>query len=387
MKILTLTFIAVTALGCSRTPAKEGAVTHAESPVAVTTTMVNDGDIGSTFEAGGVVRARATATLAARVMAPVLTVSVKAGDRVSRGSTLITLDAREMAAQVARGSASVTAADEAARASQSQSAAAEANVTLARATYDRIKGLHSRQSATAQELDQATAALAAADAQLAGARAQSLAAAASRDAARAGADAATIGLSYTTLTAPFDGIVASRTVDPGSLAAPGMPLLVLEQSGPTRLDVSLDEARAGRVVVGQAVEVQADGAAGHWLSATVTEVGRTDPSTHSFIVKIDLPADTDVRTGTFGRARFALPARRGLTVPATSLVRRGQLAFVFIADQEAHARLRPVTPGPTADDERVEILAGLTAGERILVSPPPSLRDGTPVTAAAAGGR
>jgi multidrug efflux pump subunit AcrA (membrane-fusion protein) len=169
-----------------------------------------------------------------------------------------------------------------------------------------------------------------------------------------------------------------------------MTLLIVEQAGSARLEATLDDARAGSISVGQPVDVQVDGMSGHWISTTVSEVGRTDSATHSFLVKADLPTDVTVRTGTFGRGRFALPARRGLTVPATSLVRRGQLAFVFIADDDAHARLRPVTPGPNAGTDRIEILAGLTAGERILTSPAPSLRDGTPIvsaTVAPEGGR
>ncbi|MGE3176914.1 MAG: efflux RND transporter periplasmic adaptor subunit [Vicinamibacterales bacterium] len=337
------------------------------------------------FEAGGIVRARSTATLAARLMAPVLTVTVKPGDLVTRGTTLITLDAREMAAQAARGKASAAAAEEAARAAEAQVAAAEASVRLARATHDRISGLHAKQSATPHELDQAVAALRAAEAQVAAAQSQRGAAAAARDAARAGADAADVGLSYTTITAPFDGRVATRSVDPGTLATPGMPLLVLEQTGAARLEVTLDEARAGQISAGQTGDVRLEGPDAGWIPATVAEVGRVDPASHSFLVKLDLPQDAAARSGTFGRARFPGAARRALTVPATSVVRRGQLAFVFIVGSDRLARLRPVTPGPTVDG-RVEILAGLVQGDTVVTTPTAGLRDGTPISGLTADG-
>lgn len=358
---------------------------HGAAPPAQTlaTTRATVGDLAATFEAGGLVRARTTAAVAARVMAPVVSVHVRAGDAVKRGATLVTLDAREFTAHAARGKASTLAAEEAVHAAGAQMQAAEAGSRLAKATHDRVAGLHEKQSATAQELDQAVAALRAAEAQVNGARAQRAAAAAALDAARAAADAADIGLSYTTLTAPFDGIVASRTVDPGAMAAPGMPLLVIEQIGGNRLEATLDEARAAQVRAGQPVEVRLDDSRAEWQQATVTEVGRLDPSSHSFLVKIDLPPGTGQQTGAFGRARFAGAPRRALTVPAASIVRRGQLAFVFVVGPERLARLRPVTPGPLAGD-RAEILAGLTDGETVVSTPPPDLRDGTPMAGTSA---
>ncbi|MGE3512985.1 MAG: efflux RND transporter periplasmic adaptor subunit, partial [Vicinamibacterales bacterium] len=250
--------------------------------------------------------------------------------------------------------------------------------------------LFEKKSATAQERDQALAALRAADAQLTSARAQALSAGAARDAARAGAEAADIGLSYAVLTSPIDGVVAARHVDPGAMAIPGTPLLTLEEGGPLRLEARLDEARAGAVAPGDPAEVRIDGRQERWMSGTVAEVGRLDDTSHSFLVKIDLPAEAwggDMpRTGTFGRARFAGPTRRALTVPASSLIRRGQLAFVYIAGTDARARLRPIAPGPITGD-RVEILAGLGAGEPVLVTPPPSLRDGAAIAVGAVSRR
>ncbi len=366
---------------------------EAAPALAVTTDTATDTDLASTFEAGGVVRARMTATIAARVLAPVVEVSVRAGDRVRRGATLVTLDGREMRAHVARGRASLEAADAAASAAASHTAAADAGLRLARATYDRISGLHEKRSATSQELDQATAGLRAAEAQLAAARSQSLAANAARDAARAGADVTDIGLSYAVLTAPFDGIVAARSTDPGSLATPGAPLLVLEAAGPVRLEVTVDEARGGGLTIGQSVAVRIDGDGDTYLAGTIAEIGRVDPASHSFVVKIDLPDRPAGRTGVFGRARFPGPARRALTVAASSLVRRGQLAFVYVVDDEVRARLRPVTPGPAVGD-RAEVLAGLSAGDVVVASPPAALRDGgrvivngAPRAAASGGGR
>jgi len=194
-----------------------------------------------------------------------------------------------------------------------------------------------------------------------------------------------VATSYAVLTAPFDGLVTERSLDPGSMANPGVALLTLEDSTAFRLEVPLDEARGAQVAIGQTAEVSLgesveDGEAGR-VTGRVTEIARVDPAAHSFLVKLDLSGAGDARSGTFGRARFMGPSRRALTVPASSTIRRGQLTFVFTVDGENRARLQPVSPGATASD-RIEVLAGLHEGDRVVVGPPPALADGVPVTLA-----
>jgi RND family efflux transporter MFP subunit len=185
------------------------------------------------------------------------------------------------------------------------------------------------------------------------------------------------------LDIPSDPI--ERTVDPGSMAAPGAPLLTLEDTAMFRLEVQLDGARATMVRLGQAVDARVDDRASpdeSWRAARISEVARIDSGSHSFLVKIDLPADPALRSGLFGRSRFPGPARRALTVPASAVLRRGQLALIFTVDPEGVARLRPVTTGTLAAD-RVEILAGVRAGDRVVVNPPTALADGVRVNATA----
>ncbi|MGE3511060.1 MAG: hypothetical protein AB7N65_19485, partial [Vicinamibacterales bacterium] len=157
MATLTLTVaLAAFATACASDAARhDSGAAESQPPVAVTVAPAVEGDLPTTYEAGGVIRARTTVAIAARVMTPVLAVTVRPGDRVRRGATLVTLDARELAAQAARGKATVQAAEEAARAATAQEGAADAQLTLARATYDRISGLFEKKSATAQERDQA----------------------------------------------------------------------------------------------------------------------------------------------------------------------------------------------------------------------------------------
>jgi RND family efflux transporter MFP subunit len=180
------------------------------------------------------------------------------------------------------------------------------------------------------------------------------------------------------LSAPFDGVVIERNADPGSMAAPGLPLLTLEDPTVFRLEVQVDEARAGTIRVGQDVQYRLDTHGERWTAARVSEIGRVDPSSHSFLVKVDVPGAGATRSGSFGRVLFPGTSRRTTAVPLGAVVRRGQLAIVFTVDAEGRARLRPISTGTTAN-ELVEVLAGLNPNDTVVVSPPPGLVDGTRV--------
>ena len=382
MKTSVLAFIvAISAGGCAATAPQ----TARENPaVTVTVVRATVGDISSSFEAGGVVRSRATALIASRLMAPIAQVHVHAGDRVRRGTTLVTLDARDIEAEKSRAEAGSASATEVARAADDDLRATESALMLARATHDRMAGLYAKKSATAQELDQAVAELRAAEAQRASAQSRLAAAEATRRAADASAQAATITATYSVLSAPFDGIVIERRADPGSMVVPGSPLLTLEDPTAYRLEVQLDEGRAGLVQSGQAVLVRIDNAAGAedgWLNAQVTEIARIDAASHTFLVKVDLPSKAVFRSGMFGRARFPGAPRRALTVPSSTVIKRGQLTFAYLVDSDHRARLRPISIG-AADPNRTEILAGLRDGDDIVADPPASLTDGARVTGA-----
>jgi multidrug efflux pump subunit AcrA (membrane-fusion protein) len=381
--VVGLLFTASLAAACS---APKPSASEAP-PVAVSVGAVKVTEVAVPFEAGGIIRARTAATIASRIMAPIAAVHVRPGDRVRRGAALVTLDGRDIQANNARASAALISATETARAAEAETRAAQSSLVLARATHERISSLQAKRSATMQELDQAVAGLTAAEAQHAGADAHSAAANAARDAARAAAESAAINATYTVLTAPFDGVVTERNADPGSMAMPGSPLLTLEEPSAFRLEVQLDEGRAALVALSQGVETALDNTPSGrdaFVRGHVVEIARVDPTSHSFIVKIDVPAASGLRSGLFGRARFAGPVRETLTVPASAVVRRGQLTFAFTVDANGLAHLRPISCGIT-DGERVEILSGLHEADVVVTSPPPALSDGSHV--AKSGGR
>jgi hypothetical protein len=114
------------------------------------------------------------------------------------------------------------------------------------------------------------------------------------------------------------------------------------------------------------------------VNGMVAEIGRAvDADARAFLVKIALPADAGVRSGTFGRAHFSARPRRALSVPSGALVHRGQVTSVFVVEQDV-ARVRLVNVSGT------EVLAGLSESDVVIVAAPPTVTDGSRVTA---GGR
>ena len=364
----------MTTMACSS--AREPLTADAAPPLAVATATVALSDLTDASDAGGVVQARSTATLTARVLAPVMEIHVAPGDRVRAGQLLLVLDGRDLGAQSRLALARAQAASQGATAAAADERAAQASLALSRASYDRIAALRARNSATAQELDTATAALQGAEAALAGAAARVQEAASGVEAAAAANQAAEVTESYARITAPFDGVVTEKMVEPGNMAAPGAPLLRVEDTRGFRLDVRVDESRLGLIAPGDAVGVRFDAEAGapRGLHGVVSEVSRAvETDARAFLVKIALPDTAGLRSGMFGRAGFRGSTRQALTVPSDAIVRRGQVTSVFVVSGGV-ARLRLVRVRDT------EVLAGLAAGETVVVAPPPGLADGRRVS-------
>lgn len=369
--------LALTASACS---GSDRAETKAPSgpPLAVTTTVAAVAENPDRLEAGGVVAAGTSAMMTSRVVAPVLDLRVRAGDRVRAGQVLVVLDDRDLGAVARQAQAAAAAAEQGLSAARSDEAAAAADLELATAWQGRVAGLHERRSATPQELDEANARLASARARAQGTQARIAQAGSQVAAARAAADAAGTTHAFATIRAPFDGLVTETLTDPGNLASPGVPLLRLESFGAPQVEVTVDESRVASVHPGDRVQVLFD--AGGAVDGTVTEVGRAVAAdARAFTVKVSLPKDADVRSGTFARVRFRGPMRRSLHIPLSAIRRQGQIASVFVV-QDNVARLRLIQTG-AAGDESVEVLAGLEVGEVIVTRPPLELTDGRSVTA------
>jgi RND family efflux transporter MFP subunit len=274
---------------------------------------------------------------------------------------------------------------------RAEHSAAEAEHRLAAAWHKRIAALHTRNSATDQERDEAEARLAAATSRLAGARAAIEGADAQLASARAAVGVAAATESFTTVRAPFDGLVTERLIDPGNLAAPGAPLLRIDADGARQVVVRVDEARAGFIQPGDRVSVLIDSpnaaaADDTAIEGVVAEVARAvGADQRAFTVKVSIPRTVTARTGSFARIVFRGAPRRVLLIPAEAIRRHGQVSSVFVV-QDGVARLRVIQEG-THSSDGVEVLAGLDAGESIVIAPLTRLVDGARVAIGGAPAR
>lgn len=347
---LAFAVLAISGCGGERTGSGEK-----EKPAVVTgvpTEKVATVAIPEGMEAVGTVKARNAAVIASRIPGTVTGVFVTEGERVGRGKILVTLEAAESTAQAAAAYASV---DEAERGLEES----RARKRLADATFERYHNLFKEEAVTRQELDNRRA-----DRDVAAqavARSEARVAAARQSARAAGAVAG-----YTRIVAPLAGVVTVKQVERGMTVFPGMPLLTVEEEGNYRLEVAVPESLVARVRVGGTVRVAVEGA-GITASGRIAEVvPAADPASRTFTAKVDV-AGKGLRSGMFGRVFLTTGERQGVAIPRSAVVERGALTSVWVVDGRNIARMRLVKTGSPQGD-RVEILAGLAAGERVVTS-------------------
>ena len=362
--------------GCGNHMRLETAQTS-QAPVAVKLETAAGIEMPLKYEATGTVRAKTAAAISSKVMAHVLRVNFQAGDHVQSGQLLLELDGRDLEAGLRQAEAAEREAREALEEAEAAIASAKANLELAQATFRRMEDLFEKRSVSRQEFDEATARLRSATAALEMATAKRRQMAARIAQASEGVQTAKILLGYARITAPFDGVITEKHVEPGNLAAPGAALAVMERDGAYRLEAEVEESRLRQIRSGQPVTVILD-SLNQTLAASVSEIlPSVDPASRTNSVRIDLPPAPGLRSGMFGRAVFSLGERRVLTVPAAAVREQGQLQLLFVAEG-GRARSRLVTLGDVYQGRR-EVLSGLREGEQYVAQVPAPLADGAPL--------
>lgn len=361
----------------SEFPERASAPAVVKAPIAA----VEQRMVQSPYEAVGTVRAKVTSTIQSKIMGHVLAVHVHEGSPVEAGQVLVEIDAREAESQVKRAESGLREAqemrqetDKMAQAALHAKTAAEAGKELAKATFERHERLLASKAVSRQAFDEAETKLKEAVAEAAGANETMLSLQAKRGEAEARIEQANAELtnaktllSFSVLTAPFAGVVTSKTVEVGDLAAPGSPLLVVEDPKQYRLEAQVDEEHVHTIEPGLKTPVVLDSLDGKELPGVVSEVvPAADPSSRTFVVKIDLPQEPSLRSGMFGRARFDSGGKQKIIVPQTAVFQRGQLTGVYVAGEGGVAQLRLITMGKAYGAE-VEVLSGLEPGETIVV--------------------
>ncbi|WP_374401250.1 efflux RND transporter periplasmic adaptor subunit [Niveibacterium sp.] len=295
------------------------------------------------YQADATIQAVTQSVLAAQVQGRVLQLAVRAGDRVKAGQLIARIDDRELGAAEAAIQASV----------------AEAQANLAKAEFD-LK----RSQTLAKQNFVSPSAVEQNEAQVKALRARV-------DAMRASVGAASASRSNTVLVAPYDGIVAATHVEAGDMAMPGKPIATVFQPGALRAVVYLPEVQLAAVrsalAKGATPEIEISGKVLSGVRTTVLPAA--DPTTRTTEVRVDLPASTGAAPGQFARARFVLGDAQRLAIPQAAVLKRSELNAVYVKTADGHFQQRQVRLGERLGEGRVEVLAGLKAGESVALEP------------------
>lgn len=298
---------------------------RAADTLSVVTVRPHTVELGFSVEA--VVEAIQQTTVGAQLPGRIVEVNVDAGQPVKKGDVLMRIDARE--------------ATEAAR-------AAEAQYAHARVQYERTKSLVAQKFMSAAALDKAKADF---------------------DAASASRAAAGASRSHATIVAPIAGIVARRHAELGDMAMPGTPLFTLYQPGGLRVMASIPQYRLGEMRDVRTARVEFP-EFGKWVEATAVQLLPTaDAATHVSPVRVTLPSVPEARPGLFSRVHFVTGRGEKLTVPAIAVWRRGEVAAVYVQSADGHLGLRQLRLGDAVGPGEIEVLAGLAAGDQVVIDP------------------
>lgn len=301
-------------------------VPKAEAAVSVTTVTIEPETIDTMVSAAGVLSSKNTSVLSSKVMGKVVVLTVNEGDYVSHGKLLVKIESGEISAQAYQ---------------------AQAAYNNAKLQFDRIKSLFDEEAATQMEMDQATLAF---------------------ESAKAGLNAAKAMASYTFITAPIAGQVMEKRINLGEMALPGQPILKIEDNKNLRLEATIKEQDIRFVQPGKPVMVQIDALPGKEIKARVAQVvPAADIRTHSFIVKIDIPADKNLITGMFGKAFFSTGKREVILVPKSAIVNMSGITGAYIVSADGTAVFQMIQLGEMHGDS-IEAVTGLKAGDKVIVN-------------------
>jgi RND family efflux transporter MFP subunit len=314
-------------------------------PIRVHLAAVRAENLPELIDITGTVRPVQRAQLAAKVMGTIDEMPITLGQHVRKGDLLIRINAAEISARVAQ---------------------AQSQLNSARRDLDRERDLLGKGASTADMVRGLEDRLAAAQAMVREAEAM---------------------LSYTSIRAPFDGVVARKVANAGDLASPGLPLLELEGTKDFQVEAGVPDSVAARLKPGSDIAISLPATGATFVGRLAELSSAAESGTHTVLAKIAVPSDAFVRSGEFARVQVPGTPVAALTIPVSAVTRSGQMERVFVAEPGSgptasratlRAVLRLVKTG-AARGNQIEILAGLDPNERVVVSPPAALREAQPL--------
>ncbi len=361
LKFISIAVLVLLGVGAARTLISRSANARTlddrvaeHTAIYVKTALPKTSGAGATVTLPGTLQGAVQAPIAARAAGYVKTWTKDIGSRVQKGDILAEIEAPELDQQVSQ-----------AVAARAQMASA---LSLAQSTSDRWEALRKKDVVAQQDLDERRAAVVQA-------RANVAAADANLERLRQLED-------FKRVVAPFAGIITKRDIDVGDLIdTSGKPMFLLSQTDPLRVYVNVPQSYANLVKTGQPVIVTQAELRGQQFKGAVTRTsGSIDSGTRTMQIEVSLPnKDGTLLPGAYVNVSLPLAGAGALSVPANSLLFRGEGTRVAVVDPQGKVKLHAVTLGRNNGDT-VEVTDGIVAADRLVLNPPDSLTDGDVVT-------
>lgn len=358
MRLIYTTLLLSVVLGiasCSEPAAK--LYEDGRPAIAVTIASVASENSTPFLTASGTIDAVNSATLSTRMMGFVDKIHVQVGQEVKKGQLLVSINNADLSAKGAQANAGITEA--------------QAAFNNAQKDYQRFQNLFNENSASQKELDDMRAHFEMAQARLEGARQMR--------------NEVESQFAYADLRAPFNGVITNRYIEVGDMANPGMPLISLEGPGNYEVSASVPEREISKIKSGSDVTVMIK-SLNVEIPGKVTEVSSSARNTGGqYMVKVALDqTEAQVFSGMYATVQFPIESETNaesgsILIPTEALVHRGELTGIYTLSQSNTAILRWLRLGRTYGDQ-IEVLSGLTANEKYIVSADSKLYNGAKLT-------
>ena len=349
--IIALSFLVVSCGSDHKTP-----TTESMDPIAVKVSNLQTDNDNPFVTASGKIEAINSANLSTRMMGYVNKIYVKVGDKVRKGQLLISINNADLQAKRAQVNANITKAT--------------AAFNIAEKDYNRFKNLYKENSASQKEMDDMTA---------------------HYEMSKAGLEAANqmkneidAQFAYVDIRSPFNGIITNKFIEVGDMANPGIPLIAVESPKSFKVTAMVPESDISQIKSGTKVKVHVK-SINKMLPGNVTEVSTSAKNTGGqYLVKIVLDKTNDrILSGMFSTVQFPVEKNENTTsiilIPSNAIIKNGGLKGVYTVSEQNTALLRWLRLGKTYGD-KVEVLSGLNADEKYIISADAKLFNGAKVT-------